>query len=1112
MGTYKSKEDDVAKISTTVYVTNFPESISAKELFHSCKVYGHVVDSFIAIKRAKNGKIFGFVPFINVFSEERLVNNLYENKGAGESMNAKNNSFSNDHVLPKGTGIYEGGNSYAKVLKGDRLTGDEDVVKSPTVVLDDVCLMTRDLSNAILGRVNEFTSLANLKMTLCNEGFVDIKIQYMGEFWVMMEFANKEMIKKFRDNEDSCFHSKRLCIYIKLERSISKEFKIIHHGKIYWIRAKETLGWVSDFAEELDDEDLNEVNSNDDVDKDQDPNLFEGGGCDNKSEGSLKYLLGFSPKECNEDNSVHVGADIYLNEDGNALNKSKRAEGFTTSRNNKDHMKSKDDSTDSVSLGHFKKSEAPRTGGSILGLLDEVVKFGKIMGYKMKGCMSNMAEIIEVQGAKEENVTMSDSFVMVSGVWRSTGQKYMLIAVYAQHDTKDKHMLWDYLQREIRRWKGEVNLGGCSFTWCHKSASKMSKMDRFLISDSLVNTCSNINAITLERYLSDHRPILLREAYFDYGPIPFKIFHYWFEMDGFNKMVEDAWKEGVMVDGTWIDNPNRVKREFFDHFNARFCQPSHKGTTIQMEFPKKLLDEEIWEIECNVTNDKIKRAVWDCGTYKAPGPNGFTFGFFRRFWDLIKCDVFDAVRYFFMHCDILKGYNPSFIALIPKNHNANLVRDFRPISLIGSLYKIIAKMLANRLVGVLNGIVNEVQSAFIVDRQILDGPFILNEVIQWCKSKHKQALIFKVDFKKAYDSVRWDFLDDVLRKFGFGDKWCKWIQCCLWSSRGSILVNGSHTKEFQFGKGLKQGDLLSLFLFILVVESLHLSFQRIVDAGRFYGIKISGGLVNLSHMFYADDAVFIGQWCESKIMGVHMDGDMVKSTAGKLGKKATWVNWKKALLSKERGRLRVSCLYAMNRGVNSRVGITSCWMSITKETNMLSMKGIDLMQYMRIKVGNGESTAFWEDKWCDEGALKDRFPRVYALESCKHIMVAAKFSQPTLSYSFRRHPRGSTFRVEVFLLILFYALIVIREWRHQGIFFSCCMAREVMKLIARWWNVPELDFDSYEEWLAWFANVRLPLKNKKMLEGVFYVLWWLLWWFRNKTIFEGKTPKKAMFF
>ncbi|GJR25015.1 RNA-directed DNA polymerase, eukaryota, reverse transcriptase zinc-binding domain protein [Tanacetum coccineum] len=119
-----------------------------------------------------------------------------------------------------------------------------------------------------------------------------------------------------------------------------------------------------------------------------------------------------------------------------------------------------------------------------------------------------------------------------------------------------------------------------------------------------------------------------------------------------------------------------------------------------------------------------------------------------------------------------------------------------PISLIGSLYKIVAKIMANRLVGVLSGIVNEVQSAFISDRQILDGPFILNEVLHWCKLRKKQALIFKVDFKKAYDSVRWYFLDEILRKFGFGDKWCKWIQSCLQSSRGSIMINGSPTKEF----------------------------------------------------------------------------------------------------------------------------------------------------------------------------------------------------------------------------------------------------------------------------------------------------------------------------
>ncbi|GJY54064.1 RNA-directed DNA polymerase, eukaryota [Tanacetum coccineum] len=151
--------------------------------------------------------------------------------------------------------------------------------------------------------------------------------------------------------------------------------------------------------------------------------------------------------------------------------------------------------------------------------------------------------------------------------------------------------------------------------------------------------------------------------------------------------------------------------------------------------------------------------------------------------------------------------------------------------------------------------------------------FILNEVIQWCKVKKKQALFFKVDFEKAYDSVRWDFLDEVLRKFGFGDKWCKWIQCCLNSSRGLILVNGCPTEEFQYGKGLKQGDPLSHFLFILIMESLHLSFQRIMDEGMFKGIKLGGDMVSGLRI----------NMSKSKIMRVHVDDEKVNRAADKLG-------------------------------------------------------------------------------------------------------------------------------------------------------------------------------------------------------------------------------------
>ncbi|GKC98084.1 RNA-directed DNA polymerase, eukaryota, partial [Tanacetum coccineum] len=276
-------------------------------------------------------------------------------------------------------------------------------------------------------------------------------------------------------------------------------------------------------------------------------------------------------------------------------------------------------------------------------------------------------------------------------------------------------------------------------------------------------------------------------------------------------------ENGIMVDGQWIEEPGRVKNQFLQHFRDRFAAPDDDRIHIDMPYPRSLSNDQREDLECMVTMEEVKKAVWDCGIDKSPGPDGFSFGFYRHFWSIIDKEVFEAVKYFFIHSEIPKGCNSVFIALIPKIADANMVKDFRPISLIGSIYKIVTKILANRIVGVLGVLVDEVQSAFIAERQILDGPFILNEVMQWCKTKRKQAFFFKVDFEKAYDSVRWDFLDDILNKFGFGHKWRGWIRSCLYSSRGSIVVNGSPTEEFQFFKGLKQGDPLSPFLFILVM-------------------------------------------------------------------------------------------------------------------------------------------------------------------------------------------------------------------------------------------------------------------------------------------------------
>ncbi|GKE22856.1 RNA-directed DNA polymerase, eukaryota [Tanacetum coccineum] len=192
------------------------------------------------------------------------------------------------------------------------------------------------------------------------------------------------------------------------------------------------------------------------------------------------------------------------------------------------------------------------------------------------------------------------------------------------------------------------------------------------------------------------------------------------------------------VDGDWIVEPSLVKNEFLKHFATRFSAPSSSSITFDYQFPNRLSPDQNEDLERNVSYEEIKRAVWDCGISKSPGPDG----------------------------SLPPGCNSSFIALIPKSQEAKMVKEFRPIN---------------------------------------------------------------------------------------------WIQECLNSAMGSILVNGSPTSEFKFSKGLKQGDPLSPFLFILIMESLHLSFNNVVNAGLYNGIQIDESL-NLSHLFYADDVIFVGKW------------------------------------------------------------------------------------------------------------------------------------------------------------------------------------------------------------------------------------------------------------
>ncbi|KAJ0544992.1 putative RNA-directed DNA polymerase transcription factor SBP family [Helianthus annuus] len=311
-----------------------------------------------------------------------------------------------------------------------------------------------------------------------------------------------------------------------------------------------------------------------------------------------------------------------------------------------------------------------------------------------------------------------------------------------------------------------------------------------------------------------------------------------------------------------------VYEEVRKMFKSQFAEPMRRRPSFDNYDLPELSVEQKTTISAPFSCEEVLYAIRECKGGKAPGPDGFTFHFFRRYWDLLKPMVMKLMADFFVSGRISSGCNASFVALIPKKTDPQVINDFRPISLIGSIYKIVAKTLANRLKPVMGALISPHQAAFVGGRNILDNPMIISELVSWKKHKKEKLMIFKVDFQKAFDSLNWKFLFKTMEYLGFPDVWLNWVKGCLESGRGSVLVNGSPTGEFSFKRGLRQGCPMSPYLFILAMEVVGMFMRRAVDLGLFHGVKTPNEGPCISHLCYADDVLFIGEWSEHNIVSL----------------------------------------------------------------------------------------------------------------------------------------------------------------------------------------------------------------------------------------------------
>jgi exonuclease III len=318
----------------------------------------------------------------------------------------------------------------------------------------------------------------------------------------------------------------------------------------------------------------------------------------------------------------------------------------------------------------------------------------------------------------------------------------------------------------------------------------------------------------------------------------------------------------IQVQDTLISDPEGIKQAAFETFSALYTEPQRADMDPQ-RYPLSIIPALINE-ETNrnllkeVSQQEVKEALDQMHPDKAPGPDGFTARFFQHCWAIIKSDLTKMIRRSQSNSKLGGSTNSAFLALIPKEKGASNFNRFRPISLCNTSYKILTKIIANRLKTILPHIIPENQGGFIKGRHITDNILLVQEALHSSILRKDKGMIIKLDLANAFDRVNHSFLFEVMKKFGFDQAFVSWIKACIGSPWIAPMVNGRVTKFFQASRGLRQGCPLSPLLYAIQASVLSYQLWNSQAQGILQGLRIAQGVKDMNHAQFADDTLLLG--------------------------------------------------------------------------------------------------------------------------------------------------------------------------------------------------------------------------------------------------------------
>ncbi|OMO84846.1 reverse transcriptase [Corchorus capsularis] len=491
---------------------------------------------------------------------------------------------------------------------------------------------------------------------------------------------------------------------------------------------------------------------------------------------------------------------------------------------------------------------------------------------------------------------LKDFSVSISSSWIVLGDFNDFASLKERWGGKDDvGFLINRVLKFRNRWNDcnllDAGSSGSKFTWRRRVGGRVvlqEKLDRVLWNLVALTELTNAKIMNLPCLCSDYHPILLDFNCIQKAPLE-------------NRLVR--------FEAAWLTHP-----EFSQVFAAAWSRGEGSLSRAIAEVTK---DVQAWK------------------GLKAPGVDGIQPIFYQRNWVTVKESLLKFVDEAITSGKIDVNLLHAHMVLIPKGSNPTSVKDFRPITLLNTCYKILSKVLVNRMRPILQRIIGPFQNSFLAGRSTTDNILITQEIVHTLSNLkgRKGAMILKIDLQKAYDNVSWEFLHEVLNFFGFPTQLISLIMFCVTNIDLSIIWNGKALPSFKPQQGLRQGDPLSPYLFILAMERLsHMILER-VDRKQWVPVKSCRSGPKLSHLFFADDLMLFGPASEEQvnlIMDVLLDFGKASGLEMNLLKSKLWVS--PNISKQQAGRLSSLCGIPLGQDLGTYLGVPIIHTKVTRST------------------------------------------------------------------------------------------------------------------------------------------------------------------------------------